>query len=567
MDRHDTFTTDDFAEGLHLGLHGPRLRRHRPTAALAGQPTIPDEDVPLRQLFTRIIDAGLTSLHGKPKPAHVLVVGAGPAGLCAAHELKRAGLTVSVFESSHRVGGRVKTITAPFTPELHGEGGAMRLPQDHELVHAYLDKFKLKGQLEPFEQANKLIYLSTYGRTLTYDEFNRLLVARDPGLLACFPKLREEEKGKTIDTLWDAAVQPVVAAFESVYRNDPANIAAAYRHVTALYDRYSLQTFFEQVAGWSQDCISLYDLGSPHVVLDNAFIESWKDAFLSSQSGGETAGMQQMAQGMQQIPSAFIAPGLDATLKDDIRYGARVVAVNHWPAGGPGRSVEVLYRTNGGETRSVFGDRVIFAVPFTVQRLIKTNVPFGVPKTNAIRELRYVEVTKILLQFKTRWWEQYLEGKGQGKDGGVVTDLPIRYAMFPVSTSAQFKHGQERGVIMASYTFQQDATGTGGMNKDASVEIAVDNLSTIFGKDLVQDNFEVGTSQVWSADAFSGGSAFAYFAPMQKTRLFHAMIAPEWNGHAHFAGEHNSYSHGWIEGAFQSALRTAYQVYLAQLPR
>jgi monoamine oxidase len=195
---------------------------------------------------------------------------------------------------------------------------------------------------------------------------------------------------------------------------------------------------------------------------------------------------------------------------------------------------------------------------------MKTNRPFSIAKTNAIRELRYVEVTKILLQFKTRWWECYLDGRGQGKAGGMVTDLPIRYSMFPSATSAQFRNGEKRGVIMASYTFQQDATETGAMAPAESVKLAAANLATVFGDDLVYGNLEVGTSQVWSADRFSGGSAFAYFAPMQKTRLFGTMIEPEWNGAAHFAGEHVSYTHGWIEGAFESALRSAYQVYLLQ---
>ena len=440
----------------------------------------------------------------------------------------------------------------------------MRLPQNHVLVRTYLAMFGLTDQLEPFEQENKLIYLSTYGKTITYDEFNKLLLSKDLGLLRCFPNMRDNEKGKTIDTLWTEAVQPVVDAFQAVYQGQAKNIAAAYECITELYDQYSLQTYFEQIAGWSQDCISLFDLGSPHVVLDNAFIESWKDAFLSSQSGGKQAGMQQMMQGMREIPMAFLNHALPATLKDDIHYGAKALEVRYSPDAALGNRVEVIYRSNGDQRLSEMGDYVVFTIPFTAQRLVKINVPFSIAKTNAIRELRYVEVTKILLQFKTRWWENYLDKLGQGTDGGMVTDLPIRYAMFPVSTSAQFLNGEKRGVIMASYTFQQDATETGGMNAATSVQLAADNLATIFGRDLIDDNLEVGTSQVWSADTFSGGSAFAYFAPMQKTRLFGTMIEPEWNGSAHFAGEHVSYSHGWIEGAFESALRAAYQVYLLQ---
>ena len=554
------FTTEDFAAALHL----PLQKYLRGRKASATTPQIPDEEDPLDALFTDIIQNGLTSISGPAQSAKVLVAGAGPAGLAAAYELKRAGFEVALFEASERTGGRVKTITAPFTPGLHGEGGAMRLPANHVLVHTYLDVFQLTDQLENFDQANKIIYLSTYGKTLTYDQFNALLIAQDPGLLACFPGLLPGEKGQTIDQLWDAAVIPVVQAFDAVYQNNPANIAAAYAQITALYDQYSLQTYFEQVAGWSQDCISLYDLGSPHVVLDNAFIESWKDAFLSSQSGGAEAGMMQMMQGMQQIPSAFLNPALPFSLKDDITYGARVVAANYTPSGGPGQRVSIDYQTKGGQTLTAWGDYVIFAVPFTTMRLLKTGTPFSVAKSNAIRELRYVEVTKILLQFKTRWWQSYFSALGQGTDGGMVTDLPIRYTMFPAATSAQFANGQNRGVIMASYTFQQDATETGAMPVEACVALAIDNLSTIFGADVVQSNVEVGTSQVWSGDVFSGGSAFAYFAPMQKTRLFSAMLQPEWDGYAVFAGEHNSYTHGWIEGAFESALRTAYQIYYNQ---
>lgn len=555
-----SITTADFASSLHYALEKVIPTTRQGLTAVE----IPDEEVPLDKLFTQIITTGLSSISGAPKPAKVLIAGAGPAGLAAAYELKRAGLQVVLFEASHRVGGRVKTIRSPFTANLHGEGGAMRLPANHKLVRTYLKQFGLENQLERFEQDNKLIYLSAYGKTITYEEFNTLLTQKDPELLRCFPGLLPTEQGKTIDQLWAEAIKPVEDLFDAYYQGDPNNIVQAYAMVTAQFDKYSLQTYFEQVANWSQDCISLYDLGSPHVVLDNALIESWKDAFLSSQTAGGLAGMQQMKQGMEQIPFAFLNPALDATLKDDIHYGAKVTEVNYIAQGGPGNTVEVVCLTKTGQYIKESGDYIIFATPFTSLRLIKTSIPFTIAKANAIRQLRYVEVTKILLQFKVRWWEKYLSDLGQGTEGGMVTDLPIRYTMFPVATSAQFAK-EKRGVIMASYTFQQDATTTGGMGADDSVKLAADNLATIFGKELIYQNLEVGTSQVWSADDFSGGSAFAYFAPMQKTRLFETMITPEWNDCAHFAGEHVSFSHGWIEGAFESALRTAYQIYLRQL--
>jgi monoamine oxidase len=557
------WTQEDF-NALHHAFSGKLKESKLSLQAFANsvepQAEIPDEEGPLVKMFKDIISRGIKDVleDKETRKAKIIVVGGGPASLCAAYELKWVGLEVVLLEASHRVGGRVKTIFDPFTPNLHGEGGAMRLPANHTLVRLYLTEFDMNGDLEDFTQENKIIHISTYGRTITYDQFNNLLCTRNAELLLSFPGLKEEEKGKTIDELWDSAIQCVVDDFCEVYQNNPDNIAAAYQAITKKFDQYSLQTYFEQIAGWSQDCISLYDIGSPHVVLDNAFIESWKDAFLSSQQGGQQAQMQQMKNGMQEIPFAFANSSRPHQF--DIRYGARVVAAKDNSKGVAGKRVEVIFETLSG-LQSEFGDYVVFSVPLTVQRLIKVSPTFSIPKMNSIRDVRYVEVTKILLQFKTRWWEQYLENLGQGTSGGMVTDLPIHYLMFPPANSAQFQNGEKRGVIMASYTFQEDATISGAMASSSSVKLAADNMTTIFGKEVIETNLEVGTSQVWSADSFSGGSAFAYFGPMQKTRLFSAMIEPDWNGVAHFCGEHSSYSHGWIEGALESALRATYQVY------
>ena len=45
------------------------------------------------------------------KPKHVIIVGAGMAGLVAAHELVRVGHKVTILETQNRIGGRVKTIS------------------------------------------------------------------------------------------------------------------------------------------------------------------------------------------------------------------------------------------------------------------------------------------------------------------------------------------------------------------------------------------------------------------------------------------------------------------------
>ena len=221
-------------------------------------------------------------------------------GLCVAYELRRAGFEVSILEAATKVGGRVKTVREPFVEGLHAEAGAMRLPGSHFLVHGYLNKFKMSEKLESFEQKNKLIYLTDIGEMITYDTFDKWLKEKNDNVQKMFPNLQENEKGKTIDELWDIAVEPVVTLFKNTYEEESKKtpfaqaVAAAYKAVTDKYDKYTLRSYFSEVAGWSDDCIRLYDWGEPHVVLDNGFIESWKDAFLSSNSQGEEAQMKQV---------------------------------------------------------------------------------------------------------------------------------------------------------------------------------------------------------------------------------------------------------------------------------
>lgn len=79
----------------------------------------------------------------------------------------------------------------------------------------------------------------------------------------------------------------------------------------------------------------------------------------------------------------------------------------------------------------------------------------------------------------------------------------------------------------------------------------------------VTDAFELGASKMWHDDEFAGG-AFALFDPGQQTLLHEHIIAPE--GRIHFAGEHASLTHAWIQGAIESGLRAAYEVHHANTP-
>ena len=74
----------------------------------------------------------------------VLILGAGLAGLVAAHELNSLGFDATILEAGQRPGGRVYTLRAPFAEGQYAEAGAGRIPEWHDLTLLYVKLFGLE---------------------------------------------------------------------------------------------------------------------------------------------------------------------------------------------------------------------------------------------------------------------------------------------------------------------------------------------------------------------------------------------------------------------------------------
>lgn len=470
---------------------------------------------PVMQEMLSIVENGIQPKASKP--SKVLVLGAGMAGLTAAYELQRAGHDPYILEARQRVGGRVYTMREPFAPGLHAEAGAMRVPRAHLLTFAYINKFGLT--VSPFAMSNPK------GFCYVYDQRYRIAEANaNPDQLGF--DVAAHEMGKAITQLWQETLAPIARRLQTEGE-------AAWPEIIKQYDNYCTRDFLE-ANKWSEGAIEMFGL----LAGQEARMYTACTELLREELGRSFNDMVQIDGGMDNLPKAFLP-----ALKDRIRFGAKVVAIEQEP-----ESVTVYYVNYAGRQK-ITGDYAIVTIPFPVLRHIDVLPSFSHAKQRAIRQLHYDASAKIFLQSRRRFWEEDDGIFG----GGTVTDLPIRSMYYP-------EHGREtgRGVLLASYTWAEDAQRWGSLTEAERITEALENVVRIHPQ--IAEEFEVGASKMWHEDEFAGG-AFALFAPEQETLLQQSIIAPE--GRIHFAGEHTSLTHRWIQGAIESGLRTALEIHEA----
>lgn len=454
----------------------------------------------------------LTGCGDEASGKRVVVLGAGLAGLTAAYELQALGYEVTILEVRDRIGGRVWTKRDGFEDGQYAEIGAVRVPDVHDRTIDYCTMLGL--ELDEIPSGDPLYYID--GQAFKHvDGEPWPVMGLDP-----------DEADRTLDDLWHTYVTAAFDAFGNP-RDDTFPAAGAVDRFDAV-----VYTDFLRQRGASEAFLKIYasDNGSEVSTIGTL---AWMAAESADREWNKTFHIRG---GNDQLPTRLAERvGLDT-----IQLGSQVTKIAHRADG-----VTVTY-TQGGAERTIDGDWLVCALPFSTLRDVSIEPAFSADKMKAIRELFMMNAGRGYIQTNTRFWES--QGIGGLKIAKTDTKVERLWNLSDVMPA-----GSSKGMIV-SYTQNHNADAYCALAPDAREAYTLDEIEQFFPE--IKAEKRVFFHFCWSEDPWARG-AWTDILPDQWW-IFDATRKPE--GRVVFAGEHTSVWAGWMQGAIESGQRAADEI-------
>lgn len=448
--------------------------------------------------------------------ARVAIVGAGLAGLHAAHRLKRLGVEATVYDAAERVGGRVFTDRRTFPEGMHGELGGELIDSGHQTM---LDLAAELG-IDLYDYANddpSLEKLCAWfgGHRLTEAAILDGFMPIAQHIDAALATLRDRDDPWVY---WDDHRNgDALDALSLAEWLDRAGARGPVRDLleTAYVTEYGLDADHS-------DCLNLLFLVSTDTKAFEVFGDS--DERFHAKTGNE----------------AF-AERLAASLDPErIRRGSRLEAVSR---AADGRYA--LTFAEGASAKEVVADHVVFALPFTMLRRVDLRVALPPVKARAIRELGYGTNTKMMCGFSSRPWRERWRSDGSA------------YADTFQSTWETSRLQPGKSGIITHYTGGSTGVAIGQGTPAERMAAFLAQFDALFPGAQAASNGKVARMH-WPSHAFTLGSYSAYLVG-QYGAFSGAEIGRV--GNIHFCGEHTSLdAQGYMEGAALTGAMAADEV-------
>ena len=497
--------------------------------------------------------AGLGAVPAAALGTRVAIVGAGVAGLVAAHELLKLGFRPVVFEAG-RLGGRLRSEPFGDDPELVAELGGMRFPRSASTFDHYVRSLGLETRPfpNPLTEAagTTVIDLAGVRRTARTIEdlpeaFRAMAGAWDEALETCAhaEAIRVAMRGRdplALKRLWN----PLVREWDDRTFYDFVATSPAFARLGFRYREMFGQVGFG-TGGWDSD-------------FRNTMLEILRVVLTDCD-----ADQHWIVGGAERMPRG-------------LWHAAPPCA--HWPsgtslaglhAGEPRPGVRALARESDGSigVTDVYGNTERFAaVLVTCQSwLLTTGIDtderlFSQEHWMALDRTSYMQSAKTFVMVDRPFWRDLDPVSGAPLLSMTLTDRLTR-GTYPIF------HGEDRpGVICLSYTWASDALKMLPLPVERRVELALGALGKIYpGLDIRRHIIGQPITISWEADphflgAFKGALPGHYrYNRRMFTHFVQRDFPPEQRG-IFLAGDDVSWTPGWAEGAVQTALNAVWGI-------
>lgn len=479
----------------------------------------------------------------------ITIAGGGVAGLYTAWRLLEAGhdpASITVLETSNRLGGRLWSVQLRSDDSLPAELGGMFFNDQQPLVYGLVNTvFGLdKAPVKPVPD-----FAWLRGQRFRIDQF------ADPAVLPY--RLRPDEQGLSYYGLTMLAIERMAPDIKQYWpyktdgnRQESLEYLQNCRFDGHLLCDWGFWNLFSRVVSneaWQalRDVVSTYTLFANW----NAF-----DAIVSivlEQAGS----WYRLVHGYQQLPERLAQALTEAGVS--LRMGIPLERVERLPNGRLGLHV------GGAEGGRNEVDHLVLALPLLPIRQLVERSP-DLQDSALVKDLsaiRALPACKIFLTFDTPWWRDVPGGPGQIQQdtyGVSHTDLPLRQCYYLGMDEASGE-----GLMMASYAdgvavdfwraLAEDCGQAGQLESGLSPRMMTEiqkELSAMHGVDVPRPTGGVFID--WAQPPFGGG--WHNWQPGYKSwQVAPRMARPDPSLPLHICGEAFSDAQGWTEGALASA--------------
>jgi monoamine oxidase len=468
---------------------------------------------------------------------HIVILGAGIGGLCAAYLLRNTKFKVTIIESNPYVGGRCLTLRKgdavqekgadrrgnPFDPcvcefdrgpDFYFNAGPGRIPQSHAAVLKYCKELKVK--LQPYIFACR-------SNLLQNDNFNR-------GKPVPLRWIKHDLRGHIAELLVPAARSNRLN--QSLTPGNREAFLRMVQHFGSLKGQnQSLKYLGTSRGGYQQKPGAGMNPGVLRPRFDlNALVESefWQSGLFSDMYLYWQTSLMQAEGGMDHIPKAF-RDSLDP--KTRIQLNATATGISQ-----TADKILVKHSKSDGPIKADYC--IATMAPPLLGRIL--DVSFSRKFKAALADIYMVPACKVGWQAKRRFWEEENEIYG----GISWTRHIIKQMWYP-------SHGfhAPRGILTGAYNYGPAAQIFGLMSATERMAAALAGGEKLH-PNLFKRNVEKGISIAWQNMPNQAGG-WAHYQDQAENPAYQTINKPR--GRLVLAGDYFSFLSGWMEGAVRSA--------------